>query len=97
MEQQIVGKVVPGLKLYFFGGKKLGTIAHVHLTDRVRARRDETAREGLVEVRTGFLGFGKRLYVPLETVAEVFEDTAFLAQSWKDVDPQWEQKPAQLQ
>jgi len=96
VEQQIAGKIVPGLKLYFFGGRKLGTVAHVHLTDRMRTRKEDTAHEGVVEVKTGLLGLGKRLYVPLETVAEVLDDAAFLAQSWKDADPHWDHKPAHL-
>jgi hypothetical protein len=51
----------------------------------------------VIEVKTGFLGLGKHLYVPLRDVQEVTQGCVFLAKSKDDIENLgWTTKPDYL-
>jgi hypothetical protein len=53
--------------------------------------------EGVIEVKTGLLGLGARLYIPLSAVHDTVEDCVFVAKT-KEAFEQlgWHEKPAHL-
>ena len=56
--------IAPGMDVCDVSGEKVGTVARVH---------HPLAASEVVEVKTGPLGFGKHLYVPLAEVDGVTE------------------------
>jgi hypothetical protein len=83
-------------------GDKIGTIAHVYRYDPIlvgmagdsgRLRYDE-----VIEVKTGFLGLGKHLFIPVGSVQEVTQDCAFLTRSEDEArnNDEWQYKPSYL-
>jgi len=51
----------------------------------------------VLEVKTGFLGLGKRLYIPLSAVQNVTRDCVFVSHSREDVeDLGWDEEPSYL-
>jgi hypothetical protein len=81
-DRLFLGRVIPGMDVCDVTGEKVGSIAHIHRFDEAT---DESvgARAGdeLIEVKTGFLGMGKHLYIPMSAVQEVLTDSIFLSKS----------------
>lgn len=63
MDKRHLGKIYPGLDLCDVNGAKIGTIARIYREDEALVSYGEPTYQEIV--KTGFLGFGKRLYVPL--------------------------------
>jgi hypothetical protein len=63
-------------------GEKIGSISHIYRYDEA-TDIDAAARPGeeIIEVKTGFLGFGKHFYIPLSAVQEVLTDSIFVSKS----------------
>ena len=78
-QRQLLGRIVTGMEVCDITGDKIGTIARIHHVDELPAFADDDRFEGILELKTGFLGLGHRLYVPLSVVQEVFSDTIFLS------------------
>jgi hypothetical protein len=78
-------------------GAKIGTVARVYRENDALVVPGRPARDEIVELKTGFLGLGKRLYVPLREVSDISGGAAFLGRAKEDLDPGWEIKPAHLQ
>jgi hypothetical protein len=94
MEQRYLGPVDPGMDVCDIHGSKVGTIAQVY------APRENGAAGGedVIEVKTGPLGLGKRLYVPRGGVREGIKGCLFLAVSRDDFEQLgWHSKPQGLQ
>jgi len=53
-------------------GHKLGTIARIY-------RPDSLVGEEVMEIRTGFLGLGKRLYAPITAIRAAMQGRVVLA------------------
>src|SRR4051812_40549845 len=71
-----LGRILPGMDVCDVTGEKVGSISHIYRFDD--ATEDQTsarAGEELIEVKTGFLGLGKHLYIPMEAVQEVLTDS----------------------
>ena len=96
VDKRHLGKIYPGLDLCDVNGAKIGTIARIYREDEALVSYGEPIYQEIVEVKTGFLGFGKRLYVPLVDVEDISGNAAFLAKSKKNLDAGWEQKPDYL-
>jgi hypothetical protein len=81
-DRLFLGRIVPGMDVCDVTGEKIGSIAHIYRFDEAT---DESfaanASNELIEVKTGFLGFGKHLYIPMSTVQEVLTDSIFLSKS----------------
>src|SRR3954453_5978007 len=101
MREQYIGRITPDMDLCDISGDKIGTVAHVYRYDLAvvggghgdsRPPHDE-----IVEVKTGFLGLGKHLYIPMGAFQEVIRDCAFLSRSRADIElMEWEAKPSYL-
>ena len=102
-QEQYLGRLVPGISLYDVAGEKVGTVAHVYRREPAPGGvGDEQADrlpppEEVVEVKTGILGMGKHLYVPLSAIDAVTEEGVFLNKGRREFGEQgWEAKPAHL-
>ena len=87
-----LGRITPGMAVYDIDGQKIGSLAHVY------RREAGAAREGYLEVKTGFFVFGKHLYVPLSAIRDVTDEGVFLSQRHDAVQQMgWHTKPADLE
>ena len=62
--------IAPGMDVCDLDGERIGTV--------VRVRRGSTAHGDVVEVKTGFLGLGKHLYLPVGAIQNRTEGCLFL-------------------
>jgi hypothetical protein len=108
MQEQDFAHIVRDMDVCDYGGDKIGTIVRVHRHELAAvgsgpsgtsASDTERPHEDVLEVKTGFLGLGKHLYIPMSAVREVIGDCVFLsAQSHDDVEHLgWDQKPSYLE
>jgi hypothetical protein len=83
-------------------GNKIGTLTRVYRDESsilqlaggdaaVADRRAE--RAGIMEVKTGLLGLGPHLYVPVANIREVIDDSVFLEQSKEDAQRDFRTRP----
>src|SRR5487761_1051809 len=97
MDKRHLGKIFPGLDLCDVNGSKIGTIV---LGSTVQTMLTQLRRgplyDEIVEVKIGLLGLGKRLFVPLQAVADTSGNAVYLAKPKKHLDPGWVEKPAHL-
>jgi hypothetical protein len=102
MQQRYLGRLAPGMEVCDSHGEKLGTIAHVYRYDPVlvglagdasRLRHDE-----VIEVKTGFLGLGRHLFIPVGSIQEVTQSCVFLSRSAEEAkqNEAWHYKPSYL-
>jgi hypothetical protein len=77
-DQRFIGRILPGMDVCDVGGDKIGSIAQIHRFSDVPDPADTTVSDEVVEVKTGFLGLGKHLYVPISDVQEVLPQSVFL-------------------
>lgn len=98
-DRMYLGRITPGMDVCDVTGEKVGSIAHIYQFEETADEAATPARTGdeIIEVKTGFLGFGKHLYIPLSAVQEVLTDSVFLSKS-RDAFEElgYETKPAQL-
>jgi hypothetical protein len=81
-DRMFVGRVVPGMDVCDVTGEKVGSISHIYRFDEASEEAPAAhAGDELIEVKTGFLGLGKHLWIPLSAVQEVLTDSIFLSQS----------------
>jgi hypothetical protein len=86
------------------GGEKVGTIAHIYRSAEAAVGAHATAGagerpsdDGVLEVKTGLLGLGARLYIPLSAVHDTLEDCVFVAKTKEEFEHLgWYEKPAHL-
>jgi hypothetical protein len=101
MREQYIGRIAPDMDVCDISGDKIGTVAHVYRYDLAvvgGARGDSLPpAEEVVEVKTGFLGLGKHLYIPMSAFQETIRDSAFLSRSRADIEEiGWDKKPSYL-
>jgi hypothetical protein len=96
-QRRFLGQIQPGVEVYDVAGDKIGSVARVHRVDETPEHLGAATFDEVLEVKTGFLGFGKRLYVPVGEVQETLRDSLFLAHS-KDglASLGYDSKPARL-
>ena len=98
-ERMYLGRITPGMDVCDVTGEKVGSIAHVYQFEDAAAESATPARtaEEIIEVKTGFLGFGKHLFIPVSAVQEVLTDSIFLSKSRESFEELgYEQKPTHL-
>src|SRR3954468_21533023 len=98
LEQRFLGRIVPGMDVCDVGGDKIGSVSHIHRFSELPdpANPSEMPEEYL-ELKTGFLGFGKHLYVPMSAVQEVLTDSLYVNKAKEEVEQLgWTEKPAHL-
>jgi hypothetical protein len=106
MPERYLGQLEPGMDVCDLAGDKVGTLARVYrYADAVVGAGSATPLESpeqrpdeMLEVKTGFLGLGSHLYIPLSAVQEVLnKDCVFIACPKHEFEAQgWYQKPAHL-
>src|SRR5947209_4733404 len=99
MDEQY-GRVDPEMDVCDINGEKIGTVAHVYHHEYASAGATSegmTERAEIIEVKSGFLGLGKRLFVPMTAVHDVTNGAVFLSRPRESIDEVgWETKPADL-
>ena len=106
MPERYLGQLEPGMDVCDLAGDKVGTIARVHrYADAVVGASSTAPMESaaqrpdeILEVKTGFLGLGTHLYIPVSAVHEVLnKDCVFLSHPKHEFEAQgWYQKPGHL-
>jgi len=107
MREPHQGQLEPGMDVCDIAGDKVGTIAHVYryaepgVSATATATLTETAPQShdeILEVKTGLLGLGSHLYIPLSAVQEVLhKDCVFLSSPKHEFERLgWREKPVYL-
>ena len=102
MHDEYFGKLTSDMHVCDVLGNKIGSLTRVYRDEAsilqmagadavVAERRAEQA--GIMEVKTGLLGLGPHLYVPVANIREVVDDSVFLEQSKEDVQRDCRHKP----
>src|SRR5579884_4224981 len=87
---EFAGRVVEGMDVCDIAGDKIGTVARVH------RRAGAAGEDRVIEVKTGFLGLGSHLYVPIGEVQDMTGECIFLRVA-KEVAQEWREAPADLE
>jgi hypothetical protein len=79
-------------------GEKIGAVAHLHQPIGVAGPGADPVAAAVIEVKTGFLGTGERLYIPLGTVGRLAHDGLYLTEPRGAIgaDPEWRTRPSHL-
>jgi hypothetical protein len=87
LEQRFLGRIVPGMDVCDVGGDKIGSVAHIHRYSELPDPADTVSLpEEYIEVKTGFLGLGKHLYIPMSVVQEVLTDSVYISKAKEDLE-----------
>jgi len=79
------------------GGQKVGSVAVLHRFSEPPDPATASPPEEILEVKTGLLGLGKHLYVPMSAVQEVLPESVFLSRPKEEFESLgYYEKPAQL-
>jgi hypothetical protein len=111
VQERYLGRMEPDMDVCDMNGDKIGTVAHVYRheispvaagsttegTPTTPASASETSMDDFIEVKTGFLGLGKHLYVPRREIQEVTQGCVFLGRAKDDLESLgWTTKPEHL-
>ena len=102
MDTLDLGKVHSGIDVCDARGNKIGTVAHVYRKAGASGAEASAAaarpHQEVVEVKTGPLGLGKHLYIPLGAIDDLNDagDCLALTVGKQDLDPTWQARPADL-
>jgi len=102
MEERYLGKIEPDVDVCDINGDKVGSVARVYRHEMATSGAIDRpvgmpSREELVEVKTGFLGLGRMLYVPMGAIQDVTQGCVFLSRSKDEFDSLgWAEKPTYL-
>ena len=89
--------IVSGMDICDVGGDKIGNVAVFHRVVTLPDPAAASAPEETLEVKTGLLGLGKRLYVPMSAVQEVLTESIFLTRPKEEFESLgYYEKPAHL-
>jgi hypothetical protein len=78
------------------GGDKIGSVAELHRFSELPAPAADVP-DDILEVKTGLLGLGKRLYVPMSAVQEALAESLFLSSPKEQFESLgYYEKPAHL-
>ncbi|MCC7371239.1 MAG: DUF2171 domain-containing protein [Chloroflexi bacterium] len=93
-----LGRIVPGMDVCDVTGEKVGSISHIYRIDENTMTEPASRNfEEIIEVSSGFLGLGKRYYIPMSAIQEVLTDSVFISKSREAFgELGFEEKPAHL-
>ena len=103
MQERYLGRIEPDMDVCDINGDKIGTVAHVYRYDLAMvgdaAAGSKPPRDEVLEVKTGFLGLGKHLFIPMGAIQEVTQGCVFLSKSADEVkgNDEWTTKPSYLE
>jgi hypothetical protein len=98
-EARYLGRLEPGMDVCDVDGNKFGSISRVFRHEMVAvggatSNVGTMPREEILEVKTGFFGLGKHLYVPFSAIQDVTSGCVFINQPKDHLDQQgWDVKP----
>jgi hypothetical protein len=101
-EQKYIGRLEPGMDVCDLNGDKVGTISRVYRHDPATGSLDAGAvatlpREDIVEVKTGLLGLGKHLYVPMDAILDITSGCIFVHEQKEHIENlDWDVRPDYL-
>jgi hypothetical protein len=79
------------------GGDKIGSVAQLHRFSQLPDPAAASVPDEILEVKTGLLGLGKRLYVPMSAVQEVLAESIFLSSPKEEFESRgYYERPAHL-
>jgi len=108
VHDRYLGRIQSGMDVCDSRGSRLGSVARVYRYDMAEqpaatvgggppANVQADAYDEIIEVKTGMLGLGKRLYVPFSNIQEVITDSVFLSVGGFDSDLEpFKRKPEHL-
>ncbi|HLZ28664.1 MAG TPA: hypothetical protein VKV73_15225 [Chloroflexota bacterium] len=102
MKDQYIGRLTSQMEVCDVLGYRIGTIARVHRDEyalveaHVGPSEERPQTDGVMEVKTGPLGLGPRLYVPVTEIREVIDESVFLDKNKNEVARDWRTKPGFL-
>jgi hypothetical protein len=107
MQERYLGRIAPDMDVCDITGDKVGKISHVYRhADAAVSPSDQPStptlgerppHDEVMEVKTGFLGLGSHLYIPLSAIQETLNDCVFISKSKEELEGLgWREKPAYL-
>jgi hypothetical protein len=97
MTSPVPARIRPGMEVCDVGGDKVGSVGEVHHLSQPPDPAAASVPDEILEVKTGLLGLGKRLYVPMSAVQEVLTESIFLASPKDEFESRgYYEKPAHL-
>jgi hypothetical protein len=97
MTSPVPARIRPGMDVCDVGGDKVGSVGEVHHVSQLPDPAAASVPDEILEVKTGLLGLGKRLYVPMSAVQEVLTESIFLSGSKEEFESRgYYEKPAHL-
>jgi hypothetical protein len=105
MQERYLGRLRPDMDVCDLRGDKVGTVAHIYRYPEgaagasgegsPAAATEPPPYDEVLEVKTGLLGLGAHLYVPLSAVLDLLSDCVFLAKPKAEFESLgWRDKPA---
>jgi len=103
LERQL-SHMKPDMDVCDVTGDKVGHIAHVYRYAEIPIGAGGAANpaviegrppdDGVIEVKTGFLGLGSHLYIPFRAIQETLSDSVFVSKSKEEFERLgWHDKP----
>ena len=105
MQERYLGRIEPGMDVCDVNGDKVGSVARVYRHEMAAVGAGvgssstglgSEAHDEILEVKTGFLGLGSHLYVPIGEVQDMTSECVFLRVA-KDVAEGWTEAPSDLE
>jgi len=104
MQEQYLGRLTPDMNVCDINGEKIGAVARVYRDDFATALEQageqaesvQPGRSGIVEVKTGLLGLGEHLFIPISAIDTATEEAIFVAKKKNELAEEWHHKPDYL-
>ena len=97
MTSPVPARLRAGMDVCDVGGDKVGSVGEVHHLSQSPDPAAASVPDEILEVKTGLLGLGKHLYVPMSDVQEVLTESVFLSRPKEEFESLgYYEKPAQL-
>ena len=106
MQKLDFSRLRPGMEVCDLSGDKVGTVAHIYRSPEAADTSGEGSPAGatappsyeeVLDIKTGLLGLGSHLYVPLSAIQDLLSDCVFLSKSKAEFEGQgWHSKPPHL-
>jgi hypothetical protein len=95
--QPQLGPIATAMEVCDVEGNKIGTVARLYRRGAKEGRlAGQPDRPEIVEVKTGFFGWGEHLYIPLSAVADATSHSLYLSRPKRELDQSWRKKLSDL-
>jgi hypothetical protein len=96
-EQPQIADITTAMDVCDVEGDKIGTVARLYRREPDGgAAGSRSNRPEILEVKTGPFGWGEHLYIPVNAVQDVRQQSVFLSRRKRDLDQTWRNKLADL-